>query len=71
MIVRCPQCLYCGTMLNGSKQMLTVCRRYPPIVRPVVVPTPAGVQLMSPAFWPQVTDTDGCAEGKPNVIAAT
>jgi hypothetical protein len=52
-----------GTPVVGKEQM--ICRRFPPQVVPVQVPTPNGISVNMLPMFPPVNDSMWCHEHEP------
>lgn len=70
----CSWCAHCAIQkaepLSGQRDS-KVCRRYPPQVTTLILPSPSGPVMGSNTAWPVVNDADFCGEFKPKLVPAT
>lgn len=58
----CDSCKYSGTMVGGDKSLNHICRRHPPTVSLVPMPTRDGMHVQSVTVWPGINEADWCGE---------
>lgn len=62
----CDNCKYSGVQVGSDKTINKICRRHPPRIQLVPMPTRDGMQVQGVTTWPGINDTDWCGwyEGK-------
>lgn len=57
----CMSCKHSHTMiLEGARDL--ECRRNPPQIAAIAVPTPKGIEVQALTIWPTVQGADSCGE---------
>jgi hypothetical protein len=60
----CALCTYTGLVTGPQGQFQRICRRYPPQLTTLVLPTQQGPSVQTVTAWPLVADGDHCGEFK-------
>lgn len=65
----CFTCRHKGIVKTHDNSLEHICRKEPPVVQLMLVPTPQGAQIRNFTAWPTVSDSDCCSHHYPELAS--